>query len=99
MKTDFVVIGGGGAGLSAALTAHENGVSNIVVLEKSPFWGGNSRMAGGQIFAVETPDQYENGTVITRDSVFQETMQFHHYSLIQPKILRKFLDNGAETIA
>ncbi len=99
IETDFAIIGGGGAGLSAALSAHEDGVSSIVVLEKSPFWGGNSRMAGGNIFAVETPDQYENGTVMLRDDVFQETMQFHHYSLIQPKILRRFLDNGAETIA
>ena len=35
MKTDLVVIGGGSAGLSAAIEARKNGVEDIVVLERS----------------------------------------------------------------
>ena len=96
---DFAVIGGGGAGLAAALSAHESGVKHILVLEKSPFLGGNSRMAGGQLFAVETPDQFRQGKVMYKDDVFKETMAFHHYSRIKPKILRRFLENAPETVA
>ena len=33
-EADLVVLGGGGAGLCAALAATENGCGNIVVLEK-----------------------------------------------------------------
>lgn len=40
MKTDLVVIGGGSAGLSAAIEARKNGVEDIVVLERSPYLGG-----------------------------------------------------------
>ena len=41
MKTyDLVVIGGGSAGLGAALSAYENGVKNILLLEKEKDLGG-----------------------------------------------------------
>jgi len=37
---DLVVVGGGSAGLAAAITAYENGVSNILLLEKEKYLGG-----------------------------------------------------------
>lgn len=40
MKTDLVVIGGGSAGLSAAIEARKQGIENMVVLERSPYLGG-----------------------------------------------------------
>ncbi len=41
MKTvDLVIIGGGSAGLSAAIAARKQGVQDILVLERSPYLGG-----------------------------------------------------------
>ena len=37
---DLVVVGGGAAGLAAALKAHENGISDILILEKENCLGG-----------------------------------------------------------
>ena len=37
---DLVVIGGGSAGLAAALAAHENGAQSILVVERRPYLGG-----------------------------------------------------------
>ena len=37
---DLVVIGGGSGGLSAAISAYDNGVKNILVLEKESYLGG-----------------------------------------------------------
>ena len=48
-EVNMVVIGAGGAGLASAVTAMQAGLTGIVVLEKSPFTGGNSRMAGGHM--------------------------------------------------
>ena len=41
---DAIVVGGGLAGLSAAHTAMERG-SRVLVIDKNPFFGGNSTKA------------------------------------------------------
>ena len=60
---NLVVIGSGGAGLACAVTAMQKGLDKIVVLEKSPFTGGNSRMAGGHMVCVTTEDKPGTGTL------------------------------------
>jgi len=47
---DVVIIGGGGAGLTAAVTAAENG-AKVVVLEKMSTVGGNTAISGGEMAA------------------------------------------------
>ena len=37
---DLVVIGGGSGGLSAAISAYDSGVKNILLIEKEPYLGG-----------------------------------------------------------
>ena len=44
---DMVVVGSGGAGLASAVSAGQNGVKKIIVLEKMPFIGGNTMISGG----------------------------------------------------
>ena len=40
MKTDLVIIGGGPAGMAAAVSAYEKGVTNILILERDKELGG-----------------------------------------------------------
>ena len=40
IKKDLVIIGGGAAGLSAAVEAKKQGIEDILVLERSPYLGG-----------------------------------------------------------
>lgn len=54
--TDVLVVGGGGAGLSAAITAAQEG-SNVILVEKSSFLGGNTMMAGGAYNTVDPEAQ------------------------------------------
>lgn len=44
---DIVIVGAGGAGLSAAVEAYEQGANNVLVLEKMSFAGGSTTMAFG----------------------------------------------------
>jgi len=48
LRADVIIVGGGGAGLSAAVSALESGAS-VILVEKSGFLGGNSIVAGGII--------------------------------------------------
>ncbi len=40
MKKDLVIIGGGSAGLAAAIGAYDEGIRDILIIEKLPFLGG-----------------------------------------------------------
>lgn len=51
-SADVVIIGGGGAGLAAAVSALQNDAT-VIVLEKMPSVGGSTIMAGGQYNAVD----------------------------------------------
>jgi succinate dehydrogenase/fumarate reductase flavoprotein subunit len=44
LETDILVIGYGGAGAAAAITAHDSG-ADVIVLEKMPAGGGNTRVS------------------------------------------------------
>ncbi len=60
---DVLVIGAGGAGLSAALLAHENGIppDRILIVQKLRLGDANSKMSQGGIQAAITPD--DNPTI------------------------------------
>jgi hypothetical protein len=59
-KADVVVIGAGGAGYSAAITAHDAG-ARVIVLEKMPITGGNTQIASGGMNAAGTKHQAAQG--------------------------------------
>ena len=58
-NTDIVIIGAGGAGMTAALTAAEKG-ADVIILESQAAVGGNSVRATGGMNAADTPAQDEN---------------------------------------
>ena len=47
LEAELVVIGGGLSGLAAAVTATENGVKNVVLLEAQDETGGNGPFVFG----------------------------------------------------
>ncbi len=59
-EADVIVLGAGGAGLSAALTAAAAGKS-VIVLEKLPSIGGNTQISGGGMAAPCNWMQQEEG--------------------------------------
>ena len=64
---DLVIVGGGPAGLSAALTAKENGVENIVVLEKLDIVSGNGKFDQDFDDLFNSKAAHELGTNLTKE--------------------------------
>ena len=42
IKRDLVIVGGGPAGMAAAISAHENGIKDILLIERDQYLGGIS---------------------------------------------------------
>lgn len=61
LSTDVVIVGGGGAGMSATIRTRMNGL-NAVLIEKMPFIGGAASISGGQVVAQGSKLQKEYGS-------------------------------------
>lgn len=59
VDTDIVVVGAGGAGMTAAIAAANEG-KNVVIVESQAMVGGNSVRSTGGMNAAKTPAQDEN---------------------------------------
>lgn len=55
-SADLIIVGAGGAGLSAAVTAKDLGIKNVLVLEKMPVIGGNTLRCASAFNAAD-PDR------------------------------------------
>lgn len=90
---DVVVIGAGGAGFSAAITASDAG-AKVVLLEKMPAVGGNSLVSGAEMAAANNWVQKKLG--ITGDSVerhYQDTMKGGDMKG-DPAVVRTMVENA-----
>ena len=72
---NVIVIGSGLAGLSAALSASENGADRILVIEKLPVLGGHSRLSTGSFLAVSPKRLEPLGIHTSVDAVLEEMME------------------------
>ena len=78
MQVDVVVIGAGGAGMTAAIKAKQAG-KNVIVLEKMPYAGGNTTKATGGMNAAETHYQAEQGIEDSVEQFVADTIKAGHY--------------------
>lgn len=93
---DIVIIGAGGAGLSAAIEGVQNG-AKVIVLEKMGVAGGNTTSATGGLNAAETKIQKELGIEDTKEQFYADTMK-GGYNKNDPALVRKMVDKAAETV-
>jgi fumarate reductase flavoprotein subunit len=93
---DVVVVGSGGAGLAAAIQAHDLGAS-VVVVEKMSVIGGNTNKASAGMNAAETKFQKLKGIVDSKDLFYKETM-IGGKNKNNPELLRYFVENAPDAI-
>jgi succinate dehydrogenase/fumarate reductase flavoprotein subunit len=99
IDTDIVVIGGGGAGLAAAI---ESAALNcrVHLLEKESRLGGSTAWSVGSISAAGTTLQKRRGITDTADAHFEdlEVLASHYANRDNPGLRRILVDNIADTM-
>ena len=93
---DIVVAGAGGAGMTAAITAAQNG-KTVIILEKGMVPGGNSSYATGGMNAAETHYQAEAGIEDSVDLYYSDTMKGGH-DINDPELVRTLAENSSAAI-
>ena len=93
---DVIIIGAGGGGLAAAISAKEAG-ANVAIFEKMPIAGGNTLKSSAGMNASETKFQKEQGIEDSNDKFFEETLKGGKETNDQ-ELLRYFVDNSASAI-
>lgn len=74
VETDVVVIGGGGAGITASIAAHEKG-ARVILLEKTALLGGNTNYATAGINAADTKLQKQLGIEDNEQLFIDDTLK------------------------
>ncbi|MFC6180573.1 FAD-dependent oxidoreductase [Lactiplantibacillus daowaiensis] len=92
---DLVIVGGGLAGLVAAVSAREQGRSTLV-LEKGRSIGGDGNYVEGAM-GVDSYLQKQQGVQIDRTKLLQSELDYSHYEASAPH-LKKLIDNSGATI-
>jgi succinate dehydrogenase/fumarate reductase flavoprotein subunit len=59
LEADVVVLGSGGAAMTAAIAAHDFGAKDVVILEKTGMVGGTTAMSGGMLWIPGNHHQIE----------------------------------------
>ena len=96
IDTEIVIIGAGGAGMTAAIMAQQAG-KDFVILEKMPYVGGNTTKATGGMNAAETHYQKEQGIEDSKALFAADTMQGGH-ALNDPQLVAMLANSSSDAI-
>ncbi len=96
VDTDIVIIGAGGAGLTAAIEATNAG-ANVIVVEKNAFMGGNTNYSTVGMNAANTKYQQAKGLQDSPELFYADTMKGGK-DLNNPELLKVFTEKSAETL-
>ncbi|HEY9314022.1 3-oxosteroid 1-dehydrogenase [Williamsia sp.] len=93
---DVIVVGAGGAGMSAAITAAAHGLETVI-LEKSQYWGGSTSRSGGGVWI-------PNNRILERDGVKDDRESARTYvrsivgDVVSPERIDAYIDRGPEAL-
>ena len=90
---DVIVIGGGGAGMAAAIEAHDAGAS-VALIEADKTLGGSTALSGGVYYAAGTSVQRAAGIDDdTADAMFEYYMTLNQYR-VEASLARALCDHA-----
>lgn len=97
IQADVVVVGAGGAGVSAAITAADAGAGKVVLLEKMPQIGGTTCTSQGLFGGFDTQIGKALGIEVTYDQMYDNLMNNASYRL-DPQLTAITVAESGKTI-
>ena len=96
-KFDLIMIGIGAAGLSTAVSAAQNGVKNILLIDKAAFVGGHSALSGGSVNAVDPEVQMKQGIKDSPEFWQRQIMETGEFQS-DPVLVNTLVNNAQSTL-
>ncbi|MGW6522888.1 FAD-binding protein [Streptomyces sp. NPDC054962] len=96
-EVDVVVAGSGAGGMVAALAAHHEGL-DVLVVEKSSYFGGSSVLSGGSIWIPNAPAMTRRGYSVPPESVV-EYLRAITEGKISASRIERFVHSGPEMLS
>ena len=93
---DVIVIGSGGAGLAAAISAREAGAAQVAVVEKMPVIGGNTLLSSGVYNAPDPALQQPLGIEDSTALFFRQTYEAGRFKG-RPELIRILTESALPT--
>lgn len=93
---DVIVVGGGNAGIPAAIGAARTGAT-VLVLEKMPYLGGTLVVSGGQLSGANSRLQIAAGFADSPEQHYRDIMAMGDFRA-NPRLLQKHTQNAGWTI-
>jgi succinate dehydrogenase/fumarate reductase flavoprotein subunit len=95
IETDVVVVGYGSAGAAAAITAHDHG-ARVIILEKMPSGGGNSRLSAAMLISMTGPGAVQHVDALCFGKTSKEVIEAYVDGCMKIKDWIK--EMGGETV-
>lgn len=96
ISAEIVIIGAGGAGLTAAIEALENGATSVVLIEKMDITGGNTRLSGGEYGAPNNWLQEAEGIEDSKEQYFTDIYE-GGYERGDKDLIQVIVDNALDS--
>ncbi|MFM5886212.1 MAG: FAD-binding protein, partial [Novosphingobium sp.] len=97
LEADVVVLGSGGAALTAAISAHDFGAQDVVILERSGMVGGTTAMSGGMLWIPGNHHQIAAG-IDESDEDIVAYLDALAPGQLDPDTLGAFMERGPEML-
>jgi 3-oxosteroid 1-dehydrogenase len=93
---DVLIVGSGGGGMAAALTAHASGLDALVV-EKSSYFGGSTALSGGGIWVPGAPAQRREGYAPSPEGVVDYLLKITD-GLVSEARVRQYVESAPQLL-
>lgn len=94
---DVIVVGGGGAGMTAAIVAHDNG-ARVAIIEAGEKLGGSTALSGGVVYGAPTTVQKAAGILNDSvDAMYEYYMTLNQHK-VEPAIVRRLCELSGPAI-